>query len=135
MHGFQRRIILNISNSPASYVSPRAAVLTRCTYYRFKIVIQPLKYFRLYTDLVNDELTEFAYDAGLAGLSYHFSHSTTGLYVYTSGYNDKLPILVKSVLQKARELEAKTDRLAVMKEQVSLHADCPQITNSRPIHS
>ncbi|KXN92195.1 Insulin-degrading enzyme [Leucoagaricus sp. SymC.cos] len=88
--------------SPTSYVNARAAVLTR-----------------LYTDLVNDALTEFAYDADLAGLSYHFSNTTTGLYIYAGGYNDKLVVLVKTVMQKARELRAKSDRLAVMKEQVA----------------
>ncbi|KAF7778613.1 hypothetical protein Agabi119p4_2958 [Agaricus bisporus var. burnettii] len=85
--------------SPPSYSSPRASVLTR-----------------LYSDLVNDALTELAYDAGLAGLSYSFSDTTTGLYVFASGYNDKLSTLVKHILQKARELEAKPDRLEIMKE-------------------
>ncbi|KAF9454625.1 insulin-degrading enzyme [Macrolepiota fuliginosa MF-IS2] len=91
-------VMLDI-RSPASYASPRAAVLTR-----------------LYTDLVNDALTEFAYDADLAGLSYHFSNTTTGLYVYTGGYNDKLATLIKDVLRKARGLKAKPDRLAVARE-------------------
>jgi len=63
-------------------------------------------------------LTEFAYDADLAGLSYHFSDTTTGLYVFAGGYNDNLATLIRVVMQKARELEAKPDRLAVMKEQV-----------------
>jgi insulysin len=63
-------------------------------------------------------LTEVAYDADLAGLSYRFSDTTTGLHVSLRGYNDKLPTLVKTVLQKAKELQAKPDRLTVMKEQV-----------------
>lgn len=88
--------------SPASYATPRAAVVTR-----------------LYTDLVNDTLTEFAYDADLAGLSYHFSNTTTGLYVFTGGYNDKLATLIRAVMEKARKLKAKPDRLAVMKEQIA----------------
>ncbi len=78
---------------------------------------------RLYTDLVNDALTEFAYDADLAGLTYGFSNSTTGLYVSLNGYNDKLAILVQNVLHKARGLKVKPDRLAVMKEEVSCIRD------------
>ncbi|KAJ3571053.1 hypothetical protein NP233_g3999 [Leucocoprinus birnbaumii] len=88
--------------SPASYATPREAVLTR-----------------LYTDLVNDALNEFAYDADLAGLTYHFSNTTTGLYLFTGGYNDKLATLIQAVMLKARMLKAKPDRLAVMKEQVA----------------
>ena len=63
-------------------------------------------------------MTEFAYDADLAGLSYHFSDTSTGLYVFTGGYNDNLATLIQVVMQKARELRARPDRLAVMKEQV-----------------
>lgn len=87
---------------------------------------------RLYTDLVNDALTEFAYDADLAGLSYHFSNTTTGLYVQISGYNDKLATLMKDVLQKAKGLKAKPDRLAVMKEQVNICASYRLITRLTP---
>lgn len=103
--------------SPASYVTPRAAALTR---YLISFNHETFSKFssRLYTDLVNDALTEFAYDADLAGLSYHFSDTTTGLYVFAGGYNDNLATLIRVVMQKARELEAKPDRLAVMKEQV-----------------
>lgn len=106
--------------SPPSYSSPRASVLTRCVCHCVAHVVHFLKRFRLYSDLVNDALTELAYDAGLAGLSYSFSDTTTGLYVFASGYNDKLSTLVKHILQKARELEAKPDRLEIMKELVSM---------------
>lgn len=41
------------------------------------------------------------------------------MYISMSGYNDKLSILVKHVLEKLKGLVVSPDRLAVMKEQVS----------------
>lgn len=73
---------------------------------------------RLYSDIVIDSLTEFAYDASLAGLDYNFTPHTNGLYVSMSGYNDKMSVLVKHVFEKVKSIEVKADRLAVMKEQV-----------------
>ncbi|TFK42449.1 Metalloenzyme, LuxS/M16 peptidase-like protein [Crucibulum laeve] len=86
--------------SPIGNASARASMLTR-----------------LYSDIVNDSLTEFAYDADLAGLSYNFIQHTTGLYVAMNGYNDKMPVLVKHVLEKVKGLIVRPDRLAVLKEQ------------------
>lgn len=73
---------------------------------------------RLYSDVVNDSLTEFAYDADLAGLSYNFLQHTTGLFVSMNGYNDKMTVLVQHVLEKVKGLVVNPERLAVMKEQV-----------------
>ncbi|OJT08672.1 Insulin-degrading enzyme [Trametes pubescens] len=72
---------------------------------------------RLFADLVTDSLTEFAYDADLAGLSYNFGGHSLGLYVTLSGYNDKLHVLAKDVLERAKALKVKPERLAVMKDQ------------------
>jgi len=73
---------------------------------------------RLYSDIVNDALTEFSYDADLAGLSYHFVQHTTGLFVAMNGYNDKMSVLVQHVLEKLKGIIVNPERLAVMKEQV-----------------
>lgn len=73
---------------------------------------------RLYSDLVNDSLTEFSYDADLAGLSYTFSQHSTGLFISMNGYNDKMQVLVKHILEKVKGLVIDPARLAVMKEQV-----------------
>ena len=73
---------------------------------------------RLYTDLVADALTEFAYDADLAGLSYGFSPHSLGTIVSVSGYNDKLHVLAKHVLDKVKGIQVKADRLEIVKEQV-----------------
>ncbi|KAH9950188.1 insulin-degrading enzyme [Amylocystis lapponica] len=93
------QVIVEI-RSPLANASARAAVMTR-----------------LFSDLVNDSLTEFAYDADLAGLTYNFAGQTLGLYITLSGYNDKLHVLARDVLERAKNLQIKADRLAVMKEQ------------------
>ncbi|KAF8892443.1 Metalloenzyme, LuxS/M16 peptidase-like protein [Infundibulicybe gibba] len=86
--------------SPIANASARASVLTR-----------------LYSDIVNDSLTEFSYDADLAGLSYNFLPHTTGLFVSMNGYNDKMVVLVTHVLERIKHLEINPQRLDVMKEQ------------------
>lgn len=77
-------------------------------------------YVRLFSDLVTDSLTEFAYDADLAGLTYNLSGQSLGLYVTLNGYNDKLHVLAKDVLERAKNLKVQPDRLAVMKDQVRI---------------
>ena len=73
--------------------------------------------YSLYADLVNDSLTEFSYDADLAGLSYTlFSHSN-GLYMTMNGYNDKMAVLVQDILEKLKNTPINENRLASMKEQ------------------
>ncbi|KAG6907416.1 hypothetical protein DXG01_008988 [Tephrocybe rancida] len=89
--------------SPAGNETARAAVMTK-----------------LYADIVNDSLTEYSYDADLAGLSYNFMSHTSGLYVSISGYNDKLSVLVRKVLEAVKSLSVDPQRLVVMKEQVIL---------------
>lgn len=49
---------------------------------------------RLFTDLVNDALEEYSYDAKLAGLMYTVTLDSRGVYIGVSGYNDKLPVLL-----------------------------------------
>lgn len=71
---------------------------------------------------MTDSLTEYAYDASLAGLSYSFSSHATGLFVTMNGYNDKMPVLVQQVLEKGKGLIVDPERLAVIKEEVSYRA-------------
>jgi insulysin len=105
--------------SPMGNASPRASVLTRWSRsFKFKIFSFLLPY-RLYSDIVKDSLTEFAYDADLAGLSYSFLPHSMGLYVSMNGYNDKMTVLVGHVLEKVKGLAVDPQRLAVIKDQVS----------------
>lgn len=73
---------------------------------------------RLYADLVTDSLTEFSYDADLAGLSYSLHTHTTGVYAAMNGYNDKMFPLANSLLEKIKTLVVDPQRLEVMKESV-----------------
>lgn len=68
---------------------------------------------------MTDALNEYAYDADLAGLTYSFEASSLGFYIAVTGYNDKLHVLLRDVLGKAKSLEVRADRLAVMIEKVN----------------
>ncbi|KAF5347143.1 hypothetical protein D9757_013657 [Collybiopsis confluens] len=92
-------VVIDI-RSPVANTSPKAAVLTR-----------------LFTDLVTDSLSEFSYDADLAGLMYNCTSHAKGMYMSLQGYNDKMSVLVKQVLEKVKNLEVRKDRLDVMVEQ------------------
>ena len=72
----------------------------------------------MFADLVTDSLTEFAYDADLAGLTYSLHPHTMGLFAAMNGYNDKMIVLVQEVLQKIKTLVVDPQRLEVIKEAV-----------------
>lgn len=74
--------------------------------------------FRLFADLVGDSLTEFSYDADLAGLSYNYASHSFGTYLIIAGYNDKLPVLLRHIFERIKGLKVNPDRLKIMKEQV-----------------
>ncbi|KAG8907980.1 Insulinase (Peptidase M16) [Tulasnella sp. 403] len=88
---------------------------------------------RLFVDLVRDELTEYSYDAELAGLSYEVTNQAEGISLVVAGYNDKLNVLLKVVLEKIRNLEVKEDRFAVLKEQV--RQEYVNFAMEQPYHS
>ena len=75
-------------------------------------------FIRLFADLITDSLTEFAYDAELAGLAYNFHPHSTGLIAAMSGYNDKMFVLAQHVLEKIKTLVVDPRRLEVIKESV-----------------
>ena len=90
-------------SSRFSDTTPRSTVLTR-----------------LYTDLITESLTEFAYDAELAGLKYDCHSSTKGVYVVLRGYNDKMSVLAEKVLERVKNLKVDEERLKDVVERVSL---------------
>lgn len=57
-------------------------------------------------------------------MSYDVSNTAEGVFVSIGGYNDKLAVLLKVVLEKLKGLVVTSDRFEVMKEQVgtSLHS-------------
>ncbi|GAA5879693.1 hypothetical protein JCM8547_008957 [Rhodosporidiobolus lusitaniae] len=74
--------------SPVSGLTPRHAVLTQ-----------------LFTNIVEEALSAYAYDASLAHLDYSLGVETDGFMLVVSGYTDKLPLLQKVVLEKVRSLQ------------------------------
>ena len=74
----------------------------------------------MYADLVTDSLTEFAYNAELADLSYQFVPGDLGITVTLHGYNDKLHVFAKTVFERARNLDVTEERLHVIKSSVSV---------------
>ncbi len=72
----------------------------------------------MFGDLVEDALTEQTYDADLAGLSYKFQGESEGMYVSVSGYNDKLPVLLRTILTEVKNFVVDPRRFEVLKEQV-----------------
>ncbi|EEP79149.1 hypothetical protein UREG_03995 [Uncinocarpus reesii 1704] len=74
---------------------------------------------RLYCELVRDALTEYSYDAELAGLDYDLVPSVFGLDISIIGYNDKMAVLLEKVLHSMKDLEVKPDRFRIMKERLA----------------
>lgn len=52
-----------------------------------------------------DVMSEYSYDADLAGLSYKLETQSDGILLNIDGYNDKLPVLAKVVMEKMRALD------------------------------
>ncbi|KAM3418074.1 hypothetical protein BST61_g6279 [Cercospora zeina] len=88
--------------SPMGYTSAYTAVLS--TFFK---------------ELVDDSLTEYAYDAELAGLAYGLLRTANAFEVSVSGYNDKMHVLLEKVLVTMRDLEVKDDRFEIIKERMA----------------
>lgn len=72
----------------------------------------------IFTELLMDYLNEYAYYARVAGLYYGVSHTDCGFQVTLVGYNHKLRILLKTLIEKIARFEVNPDRFAVIKEMV-----------------
>ncbi|KZT27341.1 hypothetical protein NEOLEDRAFT_1176768 [Neolentinus lepideus HHB14362 ss-1] len=94
------RVAIDI-RTPLANATPRSVVMTR-----------------LFGSLVTDSLTEYSYDADLAGLSYNLMTHGLGVWVVLSGYNDKIPVLTQRVFASVKQLKVMPDRLEVFKEQI-----------------
>ncbi|TFY68977.1 hypothetical protein EVJ58_g698 [Rhodofomes roseus] len=88
--------------SPLAYGTPRQAVLTR-----------------MIADLVEDALSEVAYDAYLAGFNYDITNHKKGIRVSVSGYSDKLDVVAGTVIRYLKDLQVDPKRLEIAKEQVT----------------
>ncbi|KAK4775970.1 hypothetical protein SAY87_023931 [Trapa incisa] len=70
----------------------------------------------IFTKLMTDYLSECAHYAELAGLVYGISITSHGFQIWFGGYNDKLRILLETVLEQIVKFEVKSDRFFVIKE-------------------
>ncbi|KAG0178612.1 Insulinase (Peptidase M16) [Apophysomyces sp. BC1034] len=87
--------------SPLAYTTPSNAVITS-----------------LYTDLLQDSLNEYTYDAEVAGVRYNLENWSEGIMLHVSGYNDKLSVLLEKVVQKMHSLEVDIERFTLIKDQL-----------------
>ncbi|KAF9285850.1 Insulinase (Peptidase M16) [Mortierella alpina] len=72
----------------------------------------------LYVRLVNDILTEEAYSAELAGLSYSLSSTIDGIILKIEGYNDKANLLLEKIIFAMTTLQVDQDRFCRIKDQL-----------------
>ncbi|CAE7211015.1 unnamed protein product [Rhizoctonia solani] len=94
------RIILRLLN-PICNPTPRHSLLSR-----------------MFVELVKDALTEFTYDAELAGMKYSIGCDGASIMVVSEGYNDKLSVLVEHVLERVKNITIIQDRITVVAEQL-----------------
>ncbi|KAL2535059.1 Zinc-metallopeptidase [Abeliophyllum distichum] len=73
----------------------------------------------IFTRLLMDYLNEYAYDAQVAGLYFGVNNTDYGFQVTVLGYNHKLKILLKTVIERIASFEVKPDRFSVIKELVT----------------
>ncbi|ORY54263.1 Metalloenzyme, LuxS/M16 peptidase-like protein [Leucosporidium creatinivorum] len=74
---------------------------------------------QIFASLVEESLASYSYDATLAGLAYSVGNEVDGLELVASGYSDKLPLLLKVVLEKLRDFEADPKQFEVVHERLT----------------
>ncbi|KRX46846.1 Insulin-degrading enzyme [Trichinella murrelli] len=70
----------------------------------------------LYSELVFDALNEHAYNAMLAGLKYSVVSTLDGMQINVSGYSEKLPVLLSSIVDKMLSLKVEPTTFDRLKE-------------------
>ncbi len=73
---------------------------------------------RIFVELVKDALTEYSYDAELAGLGYNIESQADGIGLAVDGYNDKLPVLCQYILETLSSFKIDQKRFDIIKDQV-----------------
>jgi len=72
----------------------------------------------IYLHLLKDSLTEFTYDAELAGISYRTDLHFHGIHLKIKGYNSKQIVLLRKIVERMVTLELTEDRFNVVKERI-----------------
>lgn len=70
----------------------------------------------LFTKLFEDNLNEYAYNAGLAGLSYSLTNTRVGFLLTVEGYHDKQPMFLRKILEELSEFNVDEKRFGIYKE-------------------
>ena len=73
---------------------------------------------KMFCQLVKDALSEYSYDAEIAGLEYELGDYYVGIGIDVNGYNDKISVLLEKLLVTMRDLEVKPDRFNIVKERI-----------------
>lgn len=73
---------------------------------------------RMLIELISDSLVEYSYDASLAGLSYMLDSQDQSLALSLSGYNDKIPVLARSILEKLANFQIDPRRFELVQDRV-----------------
>lgn len=73
---------------------------------------------RMLIELISDSLVEYSYDASLAGLSYMLDSQDQSIALSLSGYNDKIPVLARSILEKLANFEIDPRRFELVMDRV-----------------
>ncbi|ORZ23957.1 Metalloenzyme, LuxS/M16 peptidase-like protein [Absidia repens] len=73
---------------------------------------------RLFTDILEDALNEYAYDAEVAGLCYNIENQLDGMLLAVGGYNDKLALLLETVIRKMCDIKIDKERFTLLKDQL-----------------
>ncbi|KAI8981618.1 Metalloenzyme, LuxS/M16 peptidase-like protein [Mycotypha africana] len=88
--------------NPLFYAVPRNAVILE-----------------LFINLLTDSLSEYSYNAEVAGLLYYLNRESKGITLYIGGYSDKLPLLLGKVVDKMKHLKIQPDRFAIFKDELT----------------
>ncbi|WP_299788346.1 insulinase family protein [uncultured Shewanella sp.] len=73
---------------------------------------------RLYVEMLLDYLTEFTYQAEVAGLSYNIYPHQGGITLHLTGFTGKQEVLLALLIEKARERNFTQDRFTLIKRQI-----------------
>ncbi|KAK0157499.1 hypothetical protein PV328_011239 [Microctonus aethiopoides] len=70
----------------------------------------------MYIQLIEDSLTEYMYNANLAGMGWNFMASKHGVILVIEGYHDKYQILLRKIIHRMVNLIIDKQRFDILKE-------------------
>lgn len=88
-------------NSPLAYADPLSCNLTH-----------------MFVNLFRDQLSEYLYDAEIAGLRFSVSNTSNGVSLAISGYSQKQNVLLSKVIEQMFDFKFCRKRFDIFKEQL-----------------